>query len=257
MVHMVPPMYFPADPPVHTLLDDTFESAAADALVNINNQLANAESLENQLQQLNETMNNTFQSLQSYTIAPEGILMPQIAPLSDPSVNTTTTIQVLQDLSDIDGSFYTEDDENATYIQTTTTIEFLEPIDINSTVEFTPPQVFPTQSSTNHYQLQSDFTQLLHFPSSINPEQIVDPPNQLIEPATQQQAADAQLQLPNQQMNSTLQLLDPSSQEMNTSVEWMELDDQPVDGAGPAYGTLVILQDEVAPPEEIFTLLPY
>ncbi|GFQ80205.1 hypothetical protein TNCT_56481 [Trichonephila clavata] len=133
MVHMVPPMYFPADPPVHTLLgesllDDTFESAAADALVNINNQLANAESLENQLQQLNETMNNTFQSLQSYTIAPEGILMPQIAPLSDPSVNTTTTIQVLQDLSDIDGSFYTEDDENATYIQTTTTIEFWSPL---------------------------------------------------------------------------------------------------------------------------------
>ncbi|GFQ80202.1 hypothetical protein TNCT_56471 [Trichonephila clavata] len=91
-------------------------------------------------------------------------------------------------------------------------------------------------------------------------------------------------------MNSTLQLLDPSSQEMNTSVEWMELDDQPVDGAGPAYGTLlldpnsqemnasvewmqlddqsvdgagptygtmVLLKEEVAPPEEIFTLLLY
>ncbi|GFR32237.1 hypothetical protein TNCT_363961 [Trichonephila clavata] len=58
-------------------------------------------------------------------------------------------------------------------------------------------------------------------------------------------------------LSCVIQLLDPNSQEMNASVEWMQLDDQSVDGAGPTYGTMVLLKEEVAPPEEIFTLLLY
>ncbi|GFW96607.1 hypothetical protein TNCV_2846641 [Trichonephila clavipes] len=253
MTFIGPPLHFPADPPIPTLLDgpsieDTIESAA-ETLVSINNQLTN-ESFEDELVILNETVNNALQTIQSYTAGPDAIIISPSAP--NPSVNTTTTIQVLHDLSDIDGSFSTENDENATYIQTTTTttIEYMEAFDINSIAEYTPPLSFSTQSSTIDYQPASEFTGFL-LPSSINPEQVVDPPHQPIESATQQHAADAQ------PYPTTIQLMDPNSQEMNTSVEWMQLGDQPVDGAGPTYGAMVLLEDEGAAPEEVFTFLPY
>ncbi|GFU60444.1 hypothetical protein NPIL_577511 [Nephila pilipes] len=191
-------------------------------------------------------------------------------PPSENSPMNTTTIQLMQGTSHTVNGLSIQVMQPTTLVQTTT-IQFVQSGEITSSLELVaqpslvPPNVnynFLPEPNFEYLQETGINESPLHPLSPINPEQIVTTPNQLIHPASDQLAADAQLQSPNQQLNTTtIQLLDPNSQQVNASVEWMQLGNQVM--SNDAYEAMLLLPPlamsnlQAESEEEIFALVPY